>query len=371
MNTRIMLRAAGTLLAALMLTACTGSSSQPAQETDITESTTLTSLTSLTSATQQSSSAAQTSAGSTESAAGTTDSAAAQTDNTASGTAQSSATASTAATVSTAATSVSVTQGGESALPLDLKTVLPTDGTEIPLNARGQVCALDGLNLRKEPRASSDKQKLLLHASSVDIRGLVLTGPCQKLENRWLHVRAGGTDGYVSAEYVLTQCSLAPESLNDQQRAALGVILYYQGARLHRLFGYEGGIRRVSFTGTRSEEGFRQISVQSLTKSQLYSDCQKYFTSQFAKDLLSVAYYEERGTLWVQPESYYKHSLTSLKSAEPQQLKEKDGSYMVFSVYMDWNVPADAVAFDVPDMLDFTVVYESSCWKIADITVGF
>ena len=345
-------RTSAVLLSAMLLTGCAvPGGSQAPESSPAAESTTVTSAT--TASTEQTTAELTTAEQTTvfsESASGTASPSA------------SSATTLTESTASTAATTAAISQGYENGIVI---SELLANGSFAATRAKGKVVAKDGLNLRAEPSMTGKKVTLLKLNTEVDVTGIYVTGQLSDYEKRWIKVKSGNNEGYVLAEYLDVQCSLPAEQLSCPERAALAVILYYQGMRLHVYFHREGGSPGYTHAQKSDSEGFQQLLPKGLKLADLKANFHKFFSKSFTNEL-DDCYREHDGYLWVAT-GYGDNVL--LDSNTLEKVTEFGEKLIRCTVKVHWrNLDENPDAYEEWEENLFDLVYEDGFWKISEMT---
>lgn len=231
------------------------------------------------------------------------------------------------------------------------------------ISCEGTVFAPDGLNLRQKPSASSQKIKLLKDQTKLEVTGITLAGSIHDYEQRWLRVRAGSDEGYVLAEYVNCKCSEKAENLTEENRAALGVILYYQSMRLYLDFQREGGVPRMTHTQKFLQNGnYMQLTPKGMTLKKLKENFHSYFAKSYDDSFIDECYVEQDGYLW--SVTGYGDNVM-LDYVELDRLEKQEPNALTYNVTVHWFNLAEEDDFTEFEEKPFRLVYEDGCWKTA------
>ena len=252
--------------------------------------------------------------------------------------------------------------------PLNVGALFPKGGSVV-LTGTGYVFARSGLNLRSQPTANSQKITLLSHGTTVKLKNAV----CANIGKRhipecWYQVEANGKTGFVSAEFVAAAFDAPPDSLDDVQRAALGLLLYRQAYKLLDYFFREGGIAATAKPENKmTDDGWYPLEPKGLTIEKLLADYAKYFSSAFPYPIEEC--YEQRGdTLYVAanyPENFY------VDYDELTELNGTAGNSLIYKAVGHWFTTGEFVMITENNGLTeerFVLQFTDGAWKIAEFT---
>ena len=252
--------------------------------------------------------------------------------------------------------------------PIDVTALFPKGGSVV-LTGTGFVFARSGLNLRSQPTANSQKITLLKHGTTVKLKNAVCSNISKKhIPECWYQVEANGQTGFVSAEFVAASFDTQPDSLDDVQRSALGILLYRQAYKLHEYFFLEGGVSATAKPESkRTDDGWYALEPKSLTIEKILSDYAKYFSSEFPYPIEEC--YQQRGdTLYVadnHPENFY------VDYDELTELNACTDSTLTYKAVGHWYTTGEFVMMMENNGITeekFVLQYADGTWKIAEFT---
>ena len=247
---------------------------------------------------------------------------------------------------------------------LDVRMLFPAGGS-VALSGSGVVFARDGLNLRSQPTASSQKLALLKHGAAVKVKNAVCAAVKKHTPECWYQVEAGGKTGFISAEFAAVSFDTPVSAMDDTQRSALGILLFRQAYKLNWYFTQEGGIAATAYlTQKEDAEGWIPLEPKGLTVEKLLADYRKYFAMDFPYDI-NNCYREKDGTLYVMdehPENPYVdyEELAFLTAATDDSLTYRTRAQWYTTGEFVMVTENDGVTED-----DFVLNYTDGIWKIA------
>ncbi len=237
-----------------------------------------------------------------------------------------------------------------------------------PITGKGWVFARSGLNLREKPSASSKKLTTIPFDTMIDVTALTFTGELSDDEARWLKVKTGGKEGYVSANYVAVSCSKKGGEMNDEERAALGMLMYYQSRRILEYYIFDGALRATGVDlKNMTEDYWAKLSPKGLTLQKIMDDFGRYFSMDYPYDPMRL-YREENGWLYMQvetPENPY------LDYDELTYLTKKTDTKLTYRAVGHWFTEGEFVMYTENGGIQnesFVIEYVDGVWKTAKYT---
>ncbi|MCR5305423.1 MAG: SH3 domain-containing protein [Oscillospiraceae bacterium] len=248
---------------------------------------------------------------------------------------------------------------------VDVRTAFPKGGSVV-LSGSGVVFARDGLNLRSQPSASSQKITLLKHGTAVKVKNAVCTGVSKKHNPEcWYQVDAGGKTGFVSAEFVAVSFDTPDSAMDDTQRSALGILLFRQAYKLNWYFTQEGGISATAYlTQKQTADGWIPLEPKGLTAEKILSDYKQYFDMDFPYPI-EDSYKQTGDTLYVTsnfPENFY------VDYEELAFLTGKTNDSITYRTKAQWYTSGEFVMYTENNGVteeDFIIRYTDGIWKVA------
>ena len=264
-----------------------------------------------------------------------------------------------------AGTAAASTAAADPASYLDVRTLFPKGGS-VALSGSGVVFARDGLNLRSQPTASSQKITLLKHGTAVKVKNAVCTGVSKKHNPEcWYQVDAGGKTGFVSAEFVAVSFDTPDSAMDDTQRSALGILLFRQAYKLNWYFTQEGGISATAYlTQKQTADGWIPLEPKGLTAEKILSDYKQYFDMDFPYPI-EDSYKQTGDTLYVTgnfPENFY------VDYEELAFLTGRTSDSITYRSKAQWFTTGEFVMYTENGGVteeDFVIRYTDGVWKIA------
>ncbi len=234
------------------------------------------------------------------------------------------------------------------------------------VSCTGTVTAPDGLNLRESPGTGGKKITLLEDGTAVEVLGLKVSGNLYDLNDRWLKVRADGQEGYALAEYIAVECSTPAAQLSEQERAALGTVLYYQAMHLYPDYHRHAGPRGEYLD--QFKDGFCRVVTKgnandALTLENLKKEFHRYFSADCENDL-DRCYIEDMGKLYVLV-GYGDNVSTDY--VLPNRMTAQSDTELKFDILVHHH--PEFVDEEFPEWVHdtFRLVYEDGSWKTAEI----
>ena len=238
-------------------------------------------------------------------------------------------------------------------------------GETVPLRCSGSVYTMaydsDGTDLFETPGGDTEPIAHLADGRELEVTGICVTGALWNWTDRWLMVKIDGLTGYVLADDILVQCTWRASQMTEEERAALGAVLYYQSMTQYLLFQRWGGTIADGFTGDYSLEGFDRLKPDGLTVAQLRDAFHMFFTDDFPDDF-DECYREEDGALWVI--TGYGDNI-ALDYTVPYQLTEQSDERLVFDTKSHWYIE---IADTEWEYYPFEIVYADGLWRTAVMT---
>lgn len=230
----------------------------------------------------------------------------------------------------------------------------------------GTVTAPDGLNLREAPGTGGRKITLLEDGTEVEVLGLKVSGNLYDYNDRWLKVRADGQEGYALAEYITAECSTPAAQLSEQERAALGTILYYQAMHLYPDYHRTAGPRGEYLDQFR--DGFCRVVTKGstgdpLTLANLKKEFHRYFSAD-CDNYLDECYIEDMGKLYVMV-GYGDNISTDY--VMPDRMTAQSDTELKYDILVHHHPEFADENFPEWDHDTFRLVYEDGVWKTAEI----
>ena len=252
------------------------------------------------------------------------------------------------------------------------------------LAGTGLVHAKDGLRLRDKPSAKGKQLGTVKDGASVEILGVaaaqdlpedIYDDPSSTFDNRWFRVRADGKEGYANARYIAAKFSQKMEELSKRQLRVLTAYLYCQSQDLFVLFAREGGFKgrgQNTADSFSTEQGlYEQVQPSTIQLSDVYEEFYQYFSKSINKDYLTpkstdkAQYYAEKnGKLY-----------TNTSFGDNVWL-DYDVASSIISI-SETEIKADAWWNYTPEYAhnteggaetpEFSLVYEDGVWKIGTI----
>lgn len=264
----------------------------------------------------------------------------------------------------TSTESTAQTEPASPAEAVDVRTLFPAGGS-VALSGSGTVFARDGLNLRSQPTANSQKITLLKHGAAVKVKNAVCAAVKHHTPECWYQVEAGGQTGFISAEFAAVSFDTPASAMDDTQRSALGILLFRQAYKLNQYFTQEGGIAATAYlTQKEDDEGWIPLEPKGLTVEKLLADYRKYFAMDFPYDIQNC-YREKDGTLYVMdehPENPY------VDYEELAFLTAGTDDSLTYRTRVQWFTTGEFVMVTENDGVtedDFVLKYTDGSWKIA------
>lgn len=243
------------------------------------------------------------------------------------------------------------------------ETAPAEDGVTV-LHGSGTATASLGLNIRREPDHLSKKVGKIPENAGFTVEGFTEGTVPEYGTNRWLKVSYDGTEGFVSADYAVVNCSDAPGSLSQEQKLALGKLLYPQAMSLMLLYQRSGGWPELEYTAEFSGE-YQKLKPNK-TMQLLEKEFSQYFIPERFPTALSERYIEQDGALWVltgfgDNVSVMDTAITEMTAANGNTL-----SYTAHTnYYPDYYEIMNAEFEEHP----FSITYADGVWKCAELTV--
>ena len=256
---------------------------------------------------------------------------------------------------------------GPPADAFDCRTQFESGMRAAPLYGTGFVFARSGLNLREQPTASSKKLMTIPYGTEIEVTELNVTGTLHYSGVRWLKAKTNGLEGYVLSDYVAVSCSKPGSEMTREEKAALGVLMYYQSRRLLDYYLYEGGIA-VTAIDTNYDHlldgEWQKLSPEGLTVSKLMDDYNRYFSMEFPFRTQQL-YKEYDGSLYleiVEGENLY------LQYDELAYLTDETDNRLTFDAMGHWNTEGEFVMYTENGGVShdqFVLEYTDGVWKTA------
>ena len=236
-----------------------------------------------------------------------------------------------------------------------------------PISGKGFVYARSGLNLRGKPSTSSQIIVTIPFSTEIDVTALTFNGDLFEDDARWLKVKYGAKEGYVLANYVAVSCSKKGSEMDDEERAALGMLMYYQSRRILEYYIFDGALRATGVDLDHIKDMWAKLSPQGLTLKTIMDDFGKYFSMPYPYNLDNM-YREENGSLYMYcetPENPY------LDYDELTYLTEKSDTKLTYRAVGHWFTEGEFVMFPDNDGIEyekFVLEYKDGVWKTAVYT---
>ena len=256
---------------------------------------------------------------------------------------------------------------GPPADAFDCRTKFKSSSYAAPLTGTGTVFARSGLNLREKPSASAKKIKTLPFGTALTVSALTVNGTLHDRGTRWIKVKADGKEGWVSADYAAVLCTKPADKMTQEEKAALGILMYYQSKNLTNLFLYEGGISATDIDSRTLKidgELWQKLSPKGLTVQSILDDYEKYFSMEFPYTVTEI-YCEHDGWLYTwlpDTENLY------LQYDELVSLTSESADKLSYDAEGHWNTEGEFVMYPENGGIShepFVLEYIDGVWKTA------
>lgn len=242
--------------------------------------------------------------------------------------------------------------------------------SEISLNLDAKTRAHDGLVLREGPSTATKQIDLIPYGTNVKILSLCDEFKNKSINESMLKIEYNGKQGYVCSWYLLIDNIFNIDNYSNEQKFALGCLLYNQYNRLWFDFFNNGGIFDCTPTGEYSEKygGYERLEPAGLTIDQLMKDYYLYYTEN-----IPISYEGFNGSLYKEDQGYLWRAVgfggaPSYDYDEVIEVTSISKNRIVFNVkHQLWPEFFDSQGYEYKDEA-FVIVLEDGRWKCDEIS---
>ena len=249
--------------------------------------------------------------------------------------------------------------------PTDFRSLFDASHRSVPISAEGVIYGTEDAVIYEQPDSASRQLSHLPAGVKIRAVALTVTGQHYLPENRWLRVRTNNLEGYLPAQAAAVRCSTPYDELDSRQRAALGIMMYYQSMQLFLTYQREGGMDACGRSGEFDAEGYERLLPEGLTLKQLRTSFHGYFAEAFPDDF-DQTYQQKDGGLWVL--TGYGDNV-SLDYTEIYLLTAQGSDTLIYDTRAHL-LPGynDVSGGSEWQKYPFMLVFENGYWKTAEMT---
>ena len=227
-----------------------------------------------------------------------------------------------------------------------------------------------GLVLREGPSTETKQIDLIPYGTNVKILSLCDDFKNKSINESMVKIEYNGKQGYVCSWYLLLDNTFIIDNFSNEQKFALGCLLYNQYNRLWFDFFHNGGIFDCTPTGEYSEKygGYERLEPAGLTIDQLMKDYYLYYTEN-----IPIAYEGYNGSLYKEDQGYLWRATgfggdPSYDYDEVIEVTSISNNRIVFKVkHQLWPEFFASQGYEYKDEA-FVIVLEDGRWKCDEIS---
>ena len=242
--------------------------------------------------------------------------------------------------------------------------------SKIQFSLDAKTRAHEGLVLREGPSTETKQIDLIPYGTNVKILSLCDDFKNKSINESMVKIEYNGKQGYVCSWYLLLDNTFNIEIFSNDQKFALGCLLYNQYNRLWFDFFHNGGIFDCTPTGDYSEKygGYERLEPAGLTIDQLMKDYYLYYTEN-----IPIAYEGYNGSLYKEDQGYLWRATgfggdPSYEYDEVIEVTSISNNRIVFKVkHQLWPEFFASQGYEYKDE-EFVIVLEDGRWKCDEIS---
>lgn len=170
--------------------------------------------------------------------------------------------------------------------------------SNIPINLNAKTRARSGLVLREGPSTDTKQLDLIPYGTTIVVESLNDDYKHGIINDSMVKVVYNGKTGYVCSKYLLIDNTFDMETFTNEQKYAIGTLLYNQYNDLWFDFMHNGGIADCFVTDAIYYMEYIKLEPKGLSIDTLKSDYQLYYSKNVSDPGFDGLYIEKDGHLW-------------------------------------------------------------------------